>query len=49
MTDRILLERLLSDIKTNIRDLREASDITWEIYHTDKRALRFVERPAYHH
>ncbi len=44
MTDRILLERLLSDIKSNIRDLREASDITWEIYHTDKRARRFVER-----
>jgi len=44
MTDRILLERLLSDIKSNIRDLRESSDITWEIYRTDKRARRFVER-----
>lgn len=44
MTDRILVESLLSDIKGNIRDLREASDITWEIYHTDKRARRFVER-----
>ncbi|MCP4104355.1 MAG: DUF86 domain-containing protein [Desulfobacteraceae bacterium] len=44
MVDRILLERIISDIKTNIRDLQDAEDVTWEIYQTDKRARRFVER-----
>jgi uncharacterized protein YutE (UPF0331/DUF86 family) len=44
MVNRILLERILSDIKSNMQDLKGASDITWEIYKTDKRMRRFVER-----
>ncbi len=44
MVDKVLLERILADIRTYIQDLRNASDITWEIYKTDKRARRFVER-----
>jgi len=44
MIDRILLERILSDIKANVNDLKEADDITWEVYRKDRRARRFVER-----
>ena len=44
MVNRILLERILGDIKANVRDLRDAIDITWEVYQTDRRARRFVER-----
>ena len=44
MADKVLLERILADIKANVRDLKEAVDITWEVYRTDKRARRFVER-----
>jgi len=44
MVDRVLLERILADIKANICDLRGAGDITWDVYRTDKRARRFVER-----
>ncbi len=44
MVNRILLERIVGDIKANVRDLRNAKDITWDVYKTDKRARRFVER-----
>lgn len=44
MVDRVLMERILSDIKSNVKDLRDASDITWENYKTNKRSRRFVER-----
>lgn len=44
MVNRVLLERILADIKTNVKDLRDANDITWDIYRTDVRARRFVER-----
>jgi len=44
MVDRILLERILSEITSEVNDLKNATDITWEIYKTDKRARRFVER-----
>jgi len=44
MVDRVLLERILSDIKSNVKALRDAKDITWDIYRTDIRARRFVER-----
>jgi len=44
MVDLQLAERILSDIRQNIRDLREADDISWEIYIRDKRSRRFVER-----
>jgi len=44
MVDQILMERILSDIKSNTEDLKNASDINWEVYQTDKRSRRFVER-----
>jgi uncharacterized protein YutE (UPF0331/DUF86 family) len=44
MVNRVLVERILGDIKANVRDLRNATDITWDVYRTDKRARRFVER-----
>ena len=44
MVDRVLIERILSDIRANARDLRNAEDITWDVYQTDKRARRFIER-----
>ena len=44
MVDRILLERILSEITSEVNDLKNATDITWEVYKTDKRARRFVER-----
>lgn len=44
MVNRVLAERILADIKANVRDLRNATDITWDVYRTDKRARRFVER-----
>ena len=43
MVNRVLLERILSDIKTNVKELRDANDINWDIYRTDVRARRFVE------
>ena len=44
MVDQILVERFLADIRMNVKELREATDITWEIFQTDTRARRFVER-----
>jgi uncharacterized protein YutE (UPF0331/DUF86 family) len=44
MVDRILIERILTDIRSGIQDLMGAEDITWTTYRTDKRARRFVER-----
>ncbi|MFH1243871.1 MAG: DUF86 domain-containing protein [Pseudomonadota bacterium] len=44
MVDRILIERILTDIRSGVQDLVDATDITWESYRTDKRARRFVER-----
>lgn len=44
MVDRLLIERILSDIRSNTQDLRQATDITWEVYKVDKRVRRFVER-----
>lgn len=44
MVDRLLIERILSDIKSNVQDLKLAKDITWEVYRTNKRSRRFVER-----
>ncbi len=44
MVNRILLERILADIKSNIMELKNAKDITWEVYRTDIRERRFVER-----
>ena len=44
MVEQVLIERFLADIKANVRELRAANDITWEVYQTDTRARRFVER-----
>lgn len=44
MVDQILVERFLSDIRSTVRELREATDITWERYQTNTRDRRFVER-----
>ena len=44
MVDRILLERILADIKSNVQALRASKDITWDVYRTDIRSRRFVER-----
>ncbi|WP_291688666.1 DUF86 domain-containing protein [Bradyrhizobium sp.] len=44
MVDQVLLERIVSDIKANVSYLREASDISWEVYQSDRRARRFIER-----
>lgn len=44
MVNHLLVERILSDINSNIHALRDADDITWEVYKTDMRSRRFVER-----
>ena len=44
MVNRIILERILADIKTNVKELRDAKDVTWLLYRTDVRVRRFVER-----
>jgi uncharacterized protein YutE (UPF0331/DUF86 family) len=44
MVNRILIERIIAEIKANIKDLMESTDITWDVYRTDKRARRYVER-----
>ena len=32
MVNKILIERILADIKAYLKDLKDASDITWEVY-----------------
>ena len=44
MVNRLLLERILADIKSNVKELKNATDITWDVYRTDIRERRFVER-----
>ena len=44
MVDRLLLEKTLGDIRANVRELKKARDINWEVYNSDVRARRFVER-----
>ena len=44
MVNLILIERILTDIRSHVKDLADATDITWEIYKIDKRSRRFVER-----
>ena len=44
MVDRLIIERILSDINSNIGELRFADDITREVYQHDTRSRRFVER-----
>jgi uncharacterized protein YutE (UPF0331/DUF86 family) len=44
MVNRLLLERILGDIRYNARLLQEADDIDWANYQQDPRSRRFVER-----
>jgi len=44
MVDPVLIERILGEIKTNIEVLKQAADIDWDVYRSDLRARRFVER-----
>lgn len=44
MVNRLLLERILADINSNVTELKNAKDITWDVYRTDIRERRFVER-----
>jgi uncharacterized protein YutE (UPF0331/DUF86 family) len=44
MVNQLLVERILSDINSNIHALRNADDITWDVYKSDLRSRRFVER-----
>lgn len=44
MVDRLLLEKTMGDIRANVRELEKALDITWEVYNSDVRTRRFVER-----
>ena len=44
MANQVLVERIISEIKSNVNDLKKSDDITWDVYRTDKRARRFVER-----
>ncbi|MBW2615837.1 MAG: DUF86 domain-containing protein [Deltaproteobacteria bacterium] len=39
-----MIERILTDIRSHVQDLTDASDITLESYRTEKRTRRFVER-----
>jgi hypothetical protein len=41
MVDVVVVEKILGDIKSNVSELRQATDITWEVYRTDKRSRRF--------
>ena len=44
MVDRLLIEKVLGDIRSNVHELEEARDITWDVYKADTRSRRFVER-----
>ena len=44
MVNTVLVERILNDMRAELHELRHATDITWKVYRTDKRARRFVER-----
>ena len=44
MVNQVLIERILADIKSNVKELRDANDITWDIYRNNVRDRRFVER-----
>jgi uncharacterized protein YutE (UPF0331/DUF86 family) len=44
MVDRVLVERILADIRANVRLLQQAQDIDWIKYEQDPRSRRFVER-----
>jgi len=44
MADRIIIEKALETISQNLNELRNSTDIDWQVYRNDLRARRFVER-----
>ena len=44
MVNTVLLERILSDIKANIADLKNEQNLSWDEYLADKKSRRFIER-----
>jgi uncharacterized protein YutE (UPF0331/DUF86 family) len=44
VVDEVLIQRMCSDIRANVQLLRDAVDITWDVYCRDPRSRRFVER-----
>ena len=44
MVNPLLIERVLGDIRYNVRLLQEAGDIDWADYQQNPRSRRFVER-----
>ena len=44
MVNLVVIERILTDIKANVKELRNAKDVTWDLYRTDVRVRRFIER-----
>jgi uncharacterized protein YutE (UPF0331/DUF86 family) len=44
MVDRVLIERILADLRANVQDLREERNLDWETFRTDKKLRRYIER-----
>jgi uncharacterized protein YutE (UPF0331/DUF86 family) len=44
MVNQVLLERIVAEIKSDVTDLKNSDDISWDVYRTDKRSRRFVEQ-----
>jgi uncharacterized protein YutE (UPF0331/DUF86 family) len=44
MVNLVVIERILTDIKANVKELRDSKDVTWDLYRTDVRVRRFIER-----
>ena len=44
MVNRDIVEKALETVRVNVNELRNAKDIDWDVYASDIRARRFVER-----
>ena len=44
MADRLIIEKALETISLNLKELKQASDINRDVYMSDIRARRFIER-----
>jgi len=44
MVNQILLERIMTDIRAYVRDLRDEQDISWDSFRSDKKIRRYIER-----
>lgn len=44
MVDRLLMERILADIRAGVKDLRDEQDVSWDVFITDKKLRRYIER-----